>query len=272
MTSLSIPEPYRVKTIRHDTADVFTVTLTSVGEGIPPFQPGQFNMLYLFGLGEVAISIASDPSKKHELVHTIRAVGSVTAGLQKLKEGDEIGVRGPFGSAWPLIWPGSDILVVVGGVGFAPLRAALFDLAARRKQYRQVTLLYGARDPDDVIYKEEIAFWQKKGIQVEITVDRADASWKGPVGVVTPLIQKHIVDPANTVAFVCGPEIMMQRAASELTAASVPEERLFLSLERNMQCALGFCGRCQYGPYFICKDGPVFPHKELHKWLGIQEL
>lgn len=268
-----IPTLYQVKTIAHDTSDVFTLTLTAKEDGKKmEFLPGQFNMLYHFGFGEVAISISGDPSKQDALVHTIRAVGSVTKRMQELKAGDEIGVRGPFGSQWPLSKKHCDVLVIAGGIGLATLRPALFDLAAQKNQYRDITLLYGTRNPEEIIYKKDLESWQKQGIKIETTVDYADVSWQGQVGVVTSLIKKNMKDPKNTLVFICGPEIMIKFAVQELLGATVDENHIFISLERNMQCAVGFCGRCQYGPYFLCKDGPVFSYAQLQHWLMIKEL
>ncbi len=268
-----IPQIYQIQTITQNTSDIFTLTLAAKdgGKGMA-FLPGQFNMLYHFGFGEVAISISGDPSNQETLVHTIRAVGSVTKSLQKLNVGDEIGVRGPFGSKWPLSKTDCDVLLVAGGIGLAPLRPALFDLAAHKDQYRKITLLYGSRNSSDVIYHDDLEQWQKLGINIELTVDCADMDWRGHVGVVTPLIQKNIIDPQNTLVLICGPEIMIKFAVHELLGAQVDEKNVFISLERNMQCAVGFCGHCQYGPYFLCKDGPVFSYAQLQHWLMIKEL
>lgn len=261
-----LPKMVRVKSIVHDTSDTFTLLL----EGKERFLPGQFNMLYLFKYGEVPISICNDPEE--ELRHTIRAVGAVTRAMQKLKEGDEIGIRGPFGSHWPLEKKGGHVLLIAGGLGFAALRSALFYLAAHRGQYKSVTLLYGARTPEDLIYKEEMEQWKKSGIDVQVSVDHADETWCGQVGVVTGMIHKHAAAPKETLVFLCGPEIMVHFALNELERSGIPENAIYISMERNMECALGFCGHCQYGPYFLCKDGPVFSYEQLKKWLTIKEL
>lgn len=268
-----IPELYQIKTITQDTSDIFTITLQAKEEskrGV--FLPGQFNMLYHFGFGEVAISISGDPSKQNDIVHTIRAVGSVTKAMQELKAGEEIGVRGPFGSPWPLLKKDCDVLVIAGGIGLAPLRPALFEFAANKSQYRDITLLYGTRSPEKIIYKENLESWYRQGIKIETTVDYADVNWQGHVGVVTSLIKKNIKDSKNTLVFICGPEIMIKFAMNKLIGANVEGNNIFICLERNMQCAVGFCGRCQYGPYFLCKDGPVFSYAQLQHWLMIKEL
>lgn len=268
-----IPTLYQVKTIIQETPEVFTLQLTSKEQSQRRvFLPGQFNMLYHFGYGEVAISISGDPSRQDLLIHTIRAVGSVTKQMQRLKTGEEIGVRGPFGSAWPLGTKQGDVLIIAGGIGLAPLRPALFYLAAHKTHDQNITLLYGARNPHDIIYQKDLEQWQKQGIKVQVTVDYADVGWQGRVGVVTSLIKKNIKHPHNTQVLICGPEMMIKFAVHELMGVQTDKKNIFVSLERNMQCAVGFCGRCQYGPYFLCKDGPVFSYEQLQSWLMIKEL
>ncbi len=269
-----IPELYQVKNITQETLDIFTLVLTAK-ENVSqmPFLPGQFNMLYHFGFGEVAISISGDLSSQDDLIHTIRAVGSVTKRMQELNVGDEIGVRGPFGSSWPLhLKEQCDVILIAGGIGLASLRSALFQIAAKKDRYQNITVLYGVRRPSDIIYKKDLESWQKQGIKVEVTVDYPDLNWQGPVGVVTDLIKKYIKEPENTLVFICGPEIMIKIAVHELLGAKVEQKHIFIALERHMQCAVGFCGRCQYGPYFICKDGPVFSYEQLRHWFMIKEL
>lgn len=237
-----------------------------------PFLPGQFNMLYQFGFGEVAISISGHPHESKTLVHTIRAVGGVTNSMQKLQPGDEIGVRGPFGSHWPLAKKNCDVLVIAGGIGLGALRSAMFGLAERSDEYDKITLLYGARTAGDVLYKNDLEAWRKQGLDIAVTLDCADTDWQGQVGVVTALIGKHLPKPDNTLVMLCGPEIMIQFAIYELLGAGVDENSIYISMERNMQCAVGFCGRCQYGPYFMCKDGPVFSYAQLKDYLTIKEF
>lgn len=268
-----LPKIYQVKSNIQETRDIFTLVLSKQDEDEAlSFLPGQFNMLYLFGIGEIAISISGHSDNSHELAHTIRAIGYVTNGMQKLKEGDEIGIRGPFGSHWPLSKKECDVLVVAGGVGLAPLRPALLHLARHRTQYKKITLLYGARTPEDILYKNEMQEWEKQGLEVKISVDAADINWKGTVGVVTSLIEKNMGSPENTLVFLCGPEIMLKFAIVELLRTKIEHQNIYLAMERNMQCAIGFCGHCQYGPYFICKDGPVFSYEQIRTWLTIKEL
>jgi NAD(P)H-flavin reductase len=269
---MELPTMFRVLSNVKETHDIFTLSLAAV-DGTPfEFLPGQFNMLSLFGNGEVPLSICSDPRNKDILVHTLRSVGAVTEGLRNVRVGDELGVRGPFGTSWPMTKNNCDVLVIGGGVALPPLRTALYLMAGNLSQYKRVTFLYGARTPSDLLAGKDIEFWQQKGIDVQVTVDKADEGWKGHVGVVTTLIPSHVYDPGNTLVFTCGPEIMMHFAVKELLKASVPEENIYLSSERNMQCGTGFCGHCQFGPYFICKDGPVFAYPQIKKWLTIKEL
>ena len=267
------PKCYQVQSITHETHDVFTLVLANQEEETRHvFLPGQFNMLYQFGYGEAAISISGNPSDNRVLVHTIRAIGSVTRSLQKLKPGDEIGVRGPFGTHWPITKKGCDVLLIAGGVGLAVLRSALFVLADRAQEYHKITLLFGAKTADDILCKNEMEEWRSKGVNIEITVDSADSNWQGHVGVVTSLIDKHLPNPNNTLVLICGPEVMIHASIHELMSARVNENDIHIALERNMQCAVGFCGHCQYGPYFLCTDGPIFSYAQIKNYLPIKEV
>lgn len=270
---MSIPTVYQVKSNVHDTEDVFTITLKSreTGKGMS-FLPGQFNMLYHFGFNEVAISISGNPANTDELVHTIRAVGPVTKSMRELKAGDEIGVRGPFGAPWPLTKKGCNVLVIGGGCGILPVRPALFHLAANRDQFNNVTLLYGTKNPAEILFTDDLKAWAQQGITVDQTVDSCDDTWKGNVGLITTLVKKNIHDPANTIVLICGPEIMFKFTVKELLESGIDKNNIFVSLERHMECGRGFCGRCMYGPYFICKDGPVFSYNQIEKWFKIREL
>lgn len=268
-----IPDFYQVESITYDTLDIFTLVLADKkNQKKQFFLPGQFNMLYQFGIGESALSICGNPKDQNKFVHTIRAVGSVTRSLQKLKPGDEVGIRGPFGTSWPLGKKGCDVLLIGGGIGLAALHSALIVLADNPGDYQKITLLYGARTAEDLLYKKEMEEWKKNGLNVEVTLDHADIAWQGNVGVVTSLIKKHLPNPNNTLIFLCGPEIMIHFALHELMACQADENNIFVSMERNMQCAVGFCGHCQYGPYFLCKDGPVFPYAKIKNFLTIKEL
>lgn len=255
------PSPFRIQRIHQETDDTFTVNLTPTNnKGEFAFAPGQFNMLYVFGVGEVPISISGDPSAPQTLMHTTRAVGAVTRAMRQLQRGAMLGVRGPFGSRWPVEHAeGGDVVIVAGGIGLAPLRPALYHLMAAREKYGRIVLLYGARTPDDILFKRELQRWRSHfDLEVYVTVDRATGGWKGNVGVVTTLIPKAPFDPHSSVALVCGPEVMMRYTIQEFQKRGVRAENIFVSLERNLKCAVGFCGHCQFGPTFICKDGPVF--------------
>ncbi len=272
MTPAFVPIERRVR----ETADVVTIDIPVERFETAParFKPGQFNMLYVFGVGEVPISISGDPVATDRIVHTIRAVGSVSEGLAKAKRGDPVGVRGPFGSAWPIQESsGCDVLVIAGGIGLAPLRPALYQLIEDRERYGRIALLYGARSPEDLLYRRELESWRRMPeLQVRVTVDRAGHDWVGDVGVVTKMLSKVRVDPVDTVALICGPEVMIRLTATALEDMGVTAERIFVSLERNMKCAIGFCGHCQFGPHFVCKDGPIFRFDRIKDILGLREV
>ncbi len=269
-----LPSFVRVLRVRKDTHDTWTIWLERP-DGYPDHRAGQFNMLYAPGVGEVPISIASSARESRtRIAHTIRRVGAVTRRLTSLRRGETIGLRGPYGSAWPVAESqGADVVVVAGGLGLAPLRPAIVELLARRKRYGALALLYGARTPADLLYTAELGKWRSVlDFQLLVTVDRADRSWHGHIGVVTTLIPAVTFDPQNTVALVCGPEIMMRFAVRDLLDRGVPARRIYVSLERNLQCAVGFCGHCQLGPKFICADGPVFAFDEIAPYFSVREL
>ena len=268
-----LPQPFLVRRVRRETPDTFTVEIEPANAGkIFKFAPGQFNMLYVFGVGEIAISICADPRGKL-LMHTTRVVGTVTKAMRRLRRGDMLGVRGPFGSSWPIEQAaGHDVVLIAGGIGLAPLRSALSQLLRRRNKHGKVVLLYGVRTPEDMLYRHELERWWSAGLQIFATADRATGSWPGHVGVVTALIPRAPLDSVNTVAMVCGPEVMMRYTVLELQKRGISEKSIFLSMERNMKCAVGFCGHCQFGPEFICKDGPIFRYDRVKKWLEIWEL
>ncbi len=270
-----LPQLYQVQRVRREIPDTFTLELEP-GEGvdIPPFASGQFNMLYVFGVGEIPISISGDPARRRPLVHTTRAVGTVSKAMRELKPEDVIGVRGPFGSHWPIEQAmGKDVVIVAGGIGLAPLRSAMYQIISHREKYGKVVLLYGARTPEDILYRREVEHWRAHfDLEVYVTVDNATGKWRGSVGVVTRLIPRAPFDPLNTVAMICGPEVMMRFTAVELEKRGVATENIFVSMERNMKCAIGQCGHCQYGPYFICKDGPVFQYSHVQNLLTKWEI
>ena len=269
-----VPDLFEVKSLNRELDDTYTLTVT-LPEGMDGFKfaPGQFNMLYKFGVGEVPISISGDPEATGELVHTIRNVGPVTDSMSYLRPGDIIGVRGPFGSSWPVEQAeGKDVVVIAGGIGLAPLRPAILHCMKHRNRYGDLVLYYGARSPSEILFDRELDRWRGQGFHVEETVDHAEPSWTGHVGVVTHLIDRRDFNPEKTIAFICGPEIMMRYAVQSLRDAGVPSDQVYVSMERNMKCAVGFCGRCQYGPVFICRDGPVFPYDKIAPFMKTREI
>jgi len=269
------PSPFRVRNVRRETHDTSTLELRS-GDGIGRFlfSAGQFNMMYVFGVGEVPMSITGHPGKSDSLVHTTRSVGAVTGAVCKLKRGDTVGIRGPFGSHWPMEEAtGKDVILVAGGVGLAPLRPAVYQILSDRTKYGKVAVLYGTRTPGDILYQKELEQWRSRlDMRVEITVDRAPTTWRGTVGVVTSLLSKVSFDPARAVAMICGPEVMMRFTVRELESRGVETKQIYISMERNMKCAVGFCGHCQFGPHFVCKEGPVFRYDRIAPFLAVREL
>jgi anaerobic sulfite reductase subunit B len=245
---------------QQETRDTFTLTL--VPENGPlPFLPGQFSMLSVFGAGEIPISHAGDPRDATKHVHTIRAVGAVSRALVDVAVGEQVGLRGPYGTAWPIADArGKDIVIVAGGIGLAPVWPIVHTALKESDALGRVTLVVGSRTPADRIYTKALDALRAQGrIVVQETVDAADLSWTGAVGVVTKLLPRVDCTPHHTRAFVCGPEIMMRFVAQALVERGVPAHEIFVSLERNMKCGVGFCGHCQLGPLLLCRDGPVVP-------------
>jgi anaerobic sulfite reductase subunit B len=265
------PRPFRVVERRRETADTWTLGLDPVSASAPVVEPGQFTMLYAFGIGEVPISVSA---LGPPLTHTVRAVGAVTEAICASEPGTVLGVRGPFGNAWPVAdAKGGDVVIVAGGIGLAPLWGALEYVLERRDDYGEVVLLYGARTPGDLLFAEELArLALRDDLQLELTVDAADIDWRGKVGVVPKLIASSSFDPRSATCLVVGPEIMMRFTIEALLERGVARDRIFLSLERNMRCGLGHCGHCQLGPTLICRDGPVYPFSEIERLLAVREL
>lgn len=251
-----------------ETSSIFTLDLRFTAteqHQTYQFYPGQFNMLYLYGVGEVAISIVSDPDEKHFLSHTIRAVGRVTKALHMLKPGDRIGIRGPFGRGWPMrAAEGQDILIVTGGLGCAPTVSMINYILARRTQYGQLKILQGVKHSDDFIFRKQYAQWkQSPDTEIYIAADQAGKKWPWAIGYVTDMIQQLSFNSHNTLAMMCGPEMMMHAAIRALLKKNITEDKMYLNMERNMECGLGHCGHCQYGGLFLCQDGPVFAYPEI---------
>jgi NAD(P)H-flavin reductase len=238
------------------------------------FSAGQFNMLYVPGCGEAAISMSGPPTQASHWVHTIRRAGQVTSALAHLAVGDQIGVRGPYGRPWPLDQcAGRDVVLIAGGIGLAPLRPAIYEVLSRRSHFGRLVLLYGARTAQDLLYRREFAAWQVAGLAVETTVDRSTADWTGHVGVVPLLVQRlRLARPRDTMVLCCGPEVMMRYSALAAMERGVPASQVYVSLERHMQCAVGLCGHCQLGTTLICRDGPVFSWDRASPLLSIHDL
>lgn len=272
-----LTRPVQIAEIIHEATGISTYRLTTVGQAEDHdyrFIPGQFNMLYLPGVGEAAISMSGDPLSPDSWIHTVRVAGNVTRTLAGLKPGDTLGVRGPFGSGWPIDeLPGRDVIVVAGGLGLAPLRPLIYHLIHGRLQLGKVWLICGARTPDGLLYRSEFDSWRQHGIDIQLTVDRATPDWKESIGVVTLLIDRlQLTDPDKVQMVACGPEVMMKYAAASGLRLGLRPEQIWLSMERNMQCAAGLCGHCQLGPDFICKDGPVLRYDRLCPFLFVEQL
>jgi NAD(P)H-flavin reductase len=275
MTDPMMPRPYAVRQVAKETPDTFTLTVAPEnGDEQPSFQPGQFSMLWVFGVGELPISISGDSSERDRLVYTVRSVGQATQALVSRREGEGIGVRGPYGTGWPVeAARGRDLIIVAGGIGLAPLRPVIYHVLHSRQDYGRLVVLYGARSPRDLLYRKEMAAWARQTeTQVVVTVDYGGISWRGHVGVVTTLFKYARFQPAHSVAMICGPEIMMRFVARELETRGLSRDDIYLSMERNMKCAVGFCGHCQYGPHFVCRDGPIFRYGLIRPQMEKYEL
>lgn len=271
-TEPMLPVRYRVTARTVETADSATLRLEPVGRPLAPFRPGQFMMLYAYGVGEVPISI-SGGSPDGTLVHTVRAVGAVSRALHDALPGTELGVRGPFGTTWGVDdAAGDDLVVVAGGIGLAPLRPVVLGALARRAAFRRVVLVAGARTPGEFLFRAELDHWAARDLDVELTVDRPAPGWVGTVGFVTEPLSRLWLDPDRTTAFLCGPEPMMRFSAGILRRKGVAAQRIRLSLERSMKCGIGLCGHCQLGPLLVCRDGPVVDYATAGPLLTVPEL
>jgi NAD(P)H-flavin reductase len=266
------PVPFRVATRRRDTADTWTLELEPTSGSGPSVAPGQFMMVYALGVGEVPVSVSGPPKQGGAIGLTVRAVGRVTEAICASEPGGVLGLRGPFGNAWPIEGArGGDVVVMAGGIGLAPLRPVVLSVLEERRGFGDVCLLYGARTPGDLLYTDQIVDW-RRNLDVDVTVDTAGDDWSGRVGLVTQLLGGSRFRPDRTTAFVCGPEIMMRFAARALLERGVPSERIQISMERHMDCGIGLCGHCQLGPTLICRDGPVYAYAALSRILEVREL
>lgn len=278
-----VPRLYRVVSRHRETHDVVTLGLVPVGESTATATPaasttptlaGQFNMIYAFGIGEVPVSVSGDTSVPGPVIHTIRAAGLVTRALCDSHPGAIVGLRGPFGTSWDVdSAAGHDLMIIGGGIGLAPLRPVIYAVLAHREQFGRVSVLIGARSPADLLYTTELQSWRSRfDLDVRVTVDVAGGTWMGPVGVVTELVPRASFEPRSTIAFVCGPEIMIRFAARSLVDHGLDPGNVRVSLERNMKCAIGLCGHCQLGSEFVCRDGPVFTYARVGRLLAISEV
>jgi NAD(P)H-flavin reductase len=257
---------------RVETIDTVTLTLEPAGAaGIGAWAPGQFTMVYAFGVGEVPVSISGGAGTA--IRHTVRDVGAVTHAIASAPVGTVLGLHGPYGCGWDLASaPGDELIVLAGGIGLAPLRPLITDALARPGRFTRVAVLIGARTPAELIFANEYGVWRAAGAQILVTVDRAGTGWRGPVGVVTTLLTRARFAPDRAVGFVCGPEVMMRFAARDLGYLGVPADHVRVSLERNMQCGVARCGHCQLGPMLICRDGPVAGWERAGPLLSVKEL
>jgi NAD(P)H-flavin reductase len=271
-----VPEPAEIVEKRSFGPDLHAYRLRLLDPGARPrfdFVPGQFNMVYVPGVGEVAISISSDPEEE-ELEHTIRIVGRTTRVIERLAPGDVIGLRGPYGNGWPLQRARfHDVLVVTGGLGCAPVTGAIDFMFRRRASYGHLTVLHGVKKPADLVHRARFEAWRREpDSTVLLTSDQPDRAWRDRTGVVTELFEEVRFAPDRTLVLMCGPEVMMHYAVRTLRARGLSDDHVFLSLERNMQCAVGWCGHCQLGPEFLCKDGPIFPLRRLGRFVEVRGL
>lgn len=255
-----------------ESRDTFSLDLR-LTDGQPyAFEPGQFNMLYLHGGGEVPISIVAGAQDSGILTHTVRAVGRITNGLAALQVGDRIGLRGPYGRGWPMHEAqGRDVIVVTGGLGCAPSVSIIHHIMGHRARYGRLSILQGVKHTDDLIWRTQYDAWAAlPGVQVLLASDMAEPGWHGHVGLVTALFDHLELAAQDTIAMLCGPEMMMRAAAEGLHNRGLAADAIYLSMERNMQCAVGHCGHCQMGGRFVCRDGPVFAWPEIRELLGVK--
>jgi NAD(P)H-flavin reductase len=268
-----VPASFEIVAKRQDSVDVWTLELEPVSGEPLAFEPGQFTMLAAGGCGEVPISISGDPNHPERLIHTVRTVGLATEAICAAEPGEYLSVRGPFGTAWPVEQArGADILIAAGGIGLPPLRPAILQMLDGREHYGRIVLLYGGRGPHELLYTDELEIWKQQDIEVMVTVDSAGPEWVGHVGVVTRLIRPAKLEPGALLAMSCGPEVMMRFVTAALLGYGVRPERLYVSMERNMQCGIGHCGHCQLGPTLVCRDGPVYRFSGLAPWIAVREL
>jgi NAD(P)H-flavin reductase len=273
--SLYAPSPYVVRSRTQETSDIATLVLApATGVTARPFVPGQFNMVYAWGIGEAAISISGPQGPNGELVHTVQSLGPTSRALFSAMPGTVLGVRGPYGTGWPLeAAVGKDVLLAAGGLGLPPLRPLLYQLLEQRDRFGRIEVVYGARTPKHLVFYDELQTWRaRQDLRFQVTVDAAGREWYGDVGVVTTRIPDTRFEPSNTVAFVCGPEVMMKFTVQALLQRGIGPDSIYVSMERNMKCAVGLCGHCQFGPDFVCRNGPVFSYRRVGPYFSVREV
>jgi anaerobic sulfite reductase subunit B len=272
---LLVPQVHEVVSTRTEFPGVVTLRVVPLGEPPRPFLPAQIGMVGAFGVGEAAISISSATTDRAAHEYTIRRAGAITTALTRLEPGDQLWVRGPFGAPWDLDLDGRDVVIAAGGLGVAPLRAAIYELLRRRDDFAEVVAVIGARSPELLLYADEFTSWRSGGIRVVTTIDRAADGWGGRVGFVPDIVSaigdELDLDPQRTSALVCGPDMMMRLVAETLVERGVSADQVQLTLERNMQCGNGLCGHCQLGPLIVCRDGPVVRYPAVADFLTVEE-
>ena len=267
MTNEYLPYPAVIESVRNESFDTKTFKVVFEDKrlaGSFDYKPGQFVQLSLLGAGEAPISITSSPCRRGFLEFTIRAVGRLTRAVHQLKPGNRIHIRGPYGNSLPFEEvKGKDLYFIAGGIGLPPLRSLINSVFDRREEFGRIKILYGAKTPDELCFKDELKSWQKiTDTEVLLTVDYPDERWKGNVGVVTTLWDKTDMATSGRVAYVCGPSIMIRFVIMELLQSGFKDENIYMSLERYMKCGIGKCGHCNIGAKFVCVDGPVFSYSQ----------
>ncbi len=260
------PTPYRVTHSRRETVDVTTLTLVPVAAGLASVLPGQYLMVWAFGVGEIPISV-SRTLPTGEVLLTVRAVGATSTAVVGTTVGDVLGLRGPFGTAWPLAAAaGRDLVVEAGGLGLAPLRMAIDAQVAQDPT--RLSVVVGAREQPQLLYADDLQRWTAAGARVHLTVDAAGRSWHGAVGTTTAVLER--LAERHEMAFVCGPELMMTSGARAVVGCGVQPSDIWVSLERNMHCGIGHCGRCQLGSQLLCRDGAVVRWDHVERLLEVR--
>ena len=267
-----LPREAQIVARTEESPNTFSLHLQLTDAAPYSFAPGQFNMLYLYGSGEVPISIVSGSAEDGVLVHTIRALGRITKGLSALRVGDRIGLRGPYGRGWPMrAAEEHDLIIVTGGLGCAPAVSIIHHVLMHRERYGHLSILQGVKHTDDLIWREQYDAWAGlPDVEVLLAADVAEPGWRGHVGLVTALFDQLSLRAGQTVAMLCGLELMMRAAAQDLHERGLAADAIHLSMERNMQCAVGHCGHCQFGGHFVCRDGPVFAWPQVRELLGVR--